>query len=205
MKVVCQIGLVLSLVSLVLGCGREGPAPVEKRVVAVTNVVETTRVVVVTNEVTVTVTNVVVERREPARVLSARRTAPYRVSVGKLDGATLRKIVSEAGARTVACESGAVALVEASDKAVKALRSVADVEAVSAEGKVAADVGEKVRIIPLSLIDATAVTKAVRDLGGEVVQVVAVGSPAVRAKLSYVAIRKLAERGDVRRIERDEK
>ena len=205
MKVVCQIGLVLGLASLVLGCGREGPARVEKRVVAVTNVVETTRVVVVTNEVTVTVTNVVVERREPVRVLSARRTAPYRVSVGKLDGATLRKIVSEAGARTVACESGAVALVEASDKAVKALRSVADVEAVSAEGKVAADVGEKVRIIPLSSIDATAVTKAVRDLGGEVVQVVAVGSPAVRAKLSYVAIRKLAERGDVRRIERDEK
>ena len=124
---------------------------------------------------------------------------------GLCNEAVVRKIVSEAGARTVACESGAVALVEASDKAVKALRSVADVEAVSVEGKVAADVGEKVRIIPLSSIDATAVTKAVRDLGGEVVQVVAVGSPAVRAKLSYVAIRKLAERGDVRRIERDEK
>ena len=58
-------------------------------------------------------------------------------------------------------------------------------------------------IVPLSSIDAAAVTQAVRELGGEVVQVVTVGSPAVRAKISYMAIRKLAERGDVRRITRD--
>ena len=171
--------------------------------VTVTNVVEVTREVVVTNTVTLTVTNVVVEKREPVRVLSGRRTAPYRVSAGKLDEATLRKLVSESGARTITCEAGAVALVEASDKAAKALRGVVDVEALSPQGKVAADAGESVRIVPLSSIDAAAVTRAVRELGGEIVQVVTVGSPAVRAKLSYTAIRKLAERGDVRRIERD--
>ena len=172
-----------------------------------TNVIEVTREVVVTNTVTreLTVTNVVIERREPVRVLSARRTAPYRVSAGKLDEVTLRKIISEAGARTVECEGGAVALVEASDKAVKAMRAVVDVEAIAPEGKIAVDAGENVRIVPLSSIDAAAVTRAVRELGGEVVQVVAVGCPAVRAKISYTAIRKLAERGDVRRIERDGK
>ena len=175
--------------------------------VTVTNVVETVREVVVTNTVTreLTVTNVVIERREPVRVLSGRRTAPYRVSAGKLDEATLRKLISETGARTIACEGGAVALVEASDKAARAMRSVMDVEALSAEGKIAVDAGENVRIVPLSSIDAAAVTRAVRELGGEVVQVVTVGSPAVRAKMSYTAIRKLAERGDVRRIERDGK
>ena len=172
-----------------------------------TNVVETVREVVVTNTVTreLTVTNIVTVKRESERVLSGRRTAPYRVSAGKLDEATLRKLVSEAGARTIACEDGAVAFVEASDKAVKAMRSVVDVEALSPEGKVAVDAGENVRIVPLSSIDAAAVTRAVRELGGEVVQVVTVGSPAVRAKISYTAIRKLAERGDVRRIERDGK
>ena len=172
-----------------------------------TNVVELTREVVVTNTVTreLTVTNVVTVKREAERVLSGRRTAPYRVSVGKLDEATLRKLISEAGARTIACEGGAVALVEASDKAVRAMRSVMDVEALTPEGKIAVDAGENVRIVPLSSIDAAAVTRAVRELGGEVVQVVTVGSPAVRAKISYTAIRKLAERGDVRRIERDGK
>ena len=172
-----------------------------------TNVVEVTREVVVTNMVTreLTVTNVVTVRREAERVLSARRTAPYRVSVGKLDEATLRKLVSEAGARTIECECGAVALVEASDKAVKAMRAVVDIAAITPEGKIAVDAGENVRIVPLSSIDAAAVTQAVRELGGEVVQVVTVGSPAVRAKISYTAIRKLAERGDVRRIERDGK
>ena len=204
----CGAILVVScLTSLVLGCDRQRSTATEGPAVAVTNVVTVTREVVVTNAVTVTmtVTNVVVERREPVRILSGRRTAPYRVSAGKLDEATLRKLVSEAGARTVECEVGAVALVEATDRAVKALRSVADVEAASAEGKIAADAGEDVRIVPLSSIDASAVTQAVRDLGGEVVQVVTVGSPAVRAKMSYRSIRKLAERGDVRRIERDKK
>ena len=198
--------LVLCLTSLVLGCGRQQPTAVGAAV-TVTNVVELTREVVVTNTVTrvLTVTNVVIEKREPERVLSSRRTAPYRVSAGKLDEAALRRIVSDAGARTIECEGGAVALVEASDKAARALRGVADVEALSAEGKIAADAGESVRVVPLSSIDAAAVTRAVRDLGGEVGQVVTVGKPAVHAKLSYLAIRKLAERGDVRRIERDKK
>ena len=192
---------------LVLGCGREEPVSAGNAPVTVTNVVETVREVVVTNTVTreLTVTNVVVEKRAPVRILSGRRTAPYRVSAGRLDEATLRKLISETGARTIACEGGAVALVEASDKAARAMRAVADVEALSPESKVAVDAGENVRIVPLSSIDAAAVTRAVRELGGEVVQVVTVGNPAVRAKISYTAIRKLAERGDVRRIERDGK
>ena len=205
MRVIRQICLVLSLVSIAVGCDREERAAVGNRVVTVTNVVEVTREVVVTNEVTLTVTNVVVEKREPVRVLSGRRTAPYRVSAGKLDEATLRKLMSDSGARTITCEAGAVALVEASDKAVKAIRRVADIEPLSVEGKVAADAGADVQILPLSSIDAAAVTQAIRELGGEVVQVVTVGTPMVRARLSYVAIRKLAERGDVRRIERDKK
>ena len=191
--------------AIAVGCDRQQSTAVEPVPVTVTNVVEVTREVVVTNVVTLTVTNVVVEKREPVRVLSGRRTAPYRVSAGKLDEATLRKLMSDFGARTIACEAGAVALVEASDKAVKAIRRVADIEPLSAEGKVAADVGEAVQIVPLSSIDSAAVTQAIRDFGGEVVQVVTVGTPMIRAKLSYVAIRKLAERGDVRRIERDKK
>lgn len=206
MKVLNSLAFVLCLLSVV-GCGREDPTSVENAPVTVTNVVEVTREVVVTNTVTreLTVTNVVIEKREPVRVLSGRRTAPYRVSAGKLDESTLRKLISEAGARAITCESGAVALVEASDKAARAMRAVLDVEALSPEGKIAVDAGANVRIVPLSSIDAAAVTRAVRELGGEIVQVVTVGSPAVRAKISYTAIRKLAERGDVRRIERDGK
>ena len=197
--------LAACLAAIAVGCDRQQTTAVAPAVVTVTNVIEVTREVVVSNEVTTTVTNVVVEKREPVRVLSGRRTAPYRVSAGKLDETTLRKLMSDSGARTITCEAGAVALVEASDRAVKAIRRVADIEPLSVEGKVAADAGEDVRIVPLSSIDAAAVTQAIRELGGEVVQVVTVGTPMVRARLSYVAIRKLAERGDVRRIERDKK
>ena len=197
------IFVVSCLASLVLGCGRQPTTAVERAAVTVTNVVTVTREVVVTNEVAVAVTNVVEVRRE--RVLSGRRTAPYRVSAERLDEATLRRLVSDSGARAIECAGGAVALVEASERAVKALRAVANVEAVSAEGKVAADAGEAVRVVPLSSIDAAAVARAVRELGGEVVQVVTVGRPLVRARISYTGVRKLAERGDVRRIERDEK
>ena len=193
------------LASFVLGCDRQLSTTAEPPVVTVTNVVEVTREVVVTNEVTLTVTNVVVERREPVRVLSSRKTAPYAVSAAALDEATLRRIISDAGARTISCSGGAVALVEASDRAVKALRRVTTVEAVSVEGKVAADAGENVRVIPVSSIDSAAVAAAIRAAGGEVVQVVTVGSPAIRARVPYSVIRKLAERGDVRSIERDEK
>lgn len=198
---------VLSLVSFLLGCGREAQAPVDNAPITVTNVVTVTREVVVTNTVVheMTVTNVVVEKREPERILSGRRTAPYRVSAGKLDEATLRRLIADAGARVIECEGGAVALVEASDKAASALRRVTNAEPLSAEGKIAVDAGANVRVVPLSTIDAAAVVAAIRDLGGEVVQVVTVGRPVVRARLSYVAIRKLAERGDVRCIERDDK
>ena len=199
--------IVFCLLSFVLGCDKDGEPAGLPTSVTVTNVVETVREVVVTNTVTreLTVTNVVIEKRAPVRILSGRRTAPYRVFAGMLDEVTLRKLISETGARTIVCEGGAVALVEASDKAARAIRAVADVEALSPESKVAVDAGENVRIVPLSSIDAAAVTRAVRELGGEVVQVVTVGNPAVRAKISYTAIRKLAERGDVRRIERDGK
>ena len=205
MKALNSLAFVLCLLSFV-GCGREEPAA-SVRPVAVTNVVTVTREVVVTNTVTreVAVTNVVVVRKAEERVLSARRTAPYRVSAERLDEPALRKIVSDAGARVIACEGGAVALVEASDRAVAALRRVVSAEALSAEGKLATDAGENVKVFPLSSIDAAAVVAAIRGLGGEIVQVVTVGSPVVRARLSYVAIRKLAERGDVRRIERDDK
>ena len=196
---------VLCLLSFVVGCDRRQPTVVEPTVVTLTNVVETVREVVVTNTVTLTVTNIVVEKREPERVLSSRKTAPYAVSAAALDEAVLRRIISDAGARTISCSGGAVALVEASDKAVKALRRVTTVEAVSAEGKIASDAGENVRVIPVSSIDSAAVTAAVRALGGKVVQVVTVGSPAIRARVPYSVIRKLAERGDVRSIERDKK
>ena len=199
------VAFVLCLLSLVLGCGREGSEVTAPAVVTVTNVVEVAREVVVTNEVTLTVTNVVVARREPERVLSSRKTAPYAVSAAALDEAALRRLISDAGARAISCSGGAVALVEASDRAVKALRRVATVEAVSAEGKIAPDAGENVRVIPVSSIDSAAVAAAIRAAGGEIVQVVTVGSPAIRARVPYSVIRKLAERGDVRSVERDKK
>ena len=175
--------------------------------VVVTNVVTVTREVTVTNvvEKTVTVTNVVVEKREPERKLSARKTAPYVISAKALAPEQLRKLLSDTGVRVISCDSGAVALAEARDKAVQALRGVVGIAPLNAEDKIAAGIGEKVRIIPLSSIDAAAVAKAVRELGGEIVQVVTVGSPVVRAKMSYQLVCKLAERGDVRFIERDEK
>lgn len=199
------VAFVLCLLSLVLGCGREGSEVAAPAAVTVTNVVEVAREVVVTNEVTLTVTNVVVARREPERVLSSRKTAPYAVSAAALDEAALRRLISDAGARAISCSGGAVALVEASDRAVKALRRVATVEAVSAEGKIAPDAGENVRVIPVSSIDSAAVAAAIRAAGGEIVQVVTVGSPAIRARVPYSVIRKLAERGDVRSVERDKK
>lgn len=191
----------------VVGCGREDPVAPAPEPKAVTNVVEVMREVVVTNTVVreIVVTNVVVEKREPVRVLSGRRTAPYRVAAGSMDEPTLRKMISNAGARVIECENGAVALVEASDKTVAALRRVANAELLSAEGKIASDAGENVKVFPLSSIDATAVAAAIRELGGKIVQVTTVGRPVVRAKISYSAIHKLAERGDVRRIERDDR
>lgn len=196
--------LVLCLMSLVLGCGREG-SPAAAKAVTVTNVVEVTREVVVTNVVTVVTTNAVEVKRETGRLLTARKTAPYVVSVKDLRAVQLRKILSDAAARIITCDPGAVALVEASDKTVGALRGLVNVEPLQPEEKIAADAGADVRISPLSSIDSATVAQAVRELGGEIVQVVTVGRPVVRAKMSYAMIRKLAERGDVRRIERDEK
>jgi len=161
--------------------------------------------VTVTNVVTVVSTNVVVGRSEPERILSARKTAPYLVVAKSMDEAGLRRLASDASARVITCDRGAVALVEASDRAVGLLGAWASVAPLAAADKIARDAGERVRIVPLSSIDAASVTRAVRELGGEVVQVVTAGRPAIRAKMTYSAIHKLAERGDVRRIERDEK
>ena len=206
MKAVRLIVFVFCLASLVLGCDRGEGSAVSLPVV-VTNVVTVTREVTVTNVIakTLTVTNVVIEKREPERILSARKTAPYVVSAKALTATQLLKVLSGSGARAISCDPGAVAMVEASDKAVRALRGVVGIAPLLPEDKIAVDVGENVSIVPLSSIDAAAVAKAVRDLGGEIMQVVTVGAPAVRAKMSYPLVCKLAERGDVRRIERDEK
>lgn len=202
-----RVAFVLCLLSFV-GCDKgEDNVAAPTAPVTMTNVVEIVRTVtnVVTQTKTVTVTNVVIEKRAPERVLSARKTAPYLVSSATLDEARLRRLLSEAGARVIECSNGSVALVEASDKVVGALGAVTNVKALSPDEKISPDAGEQVCVIPLSSIDVVAVVKAVRDLGGEVVQVTTVGRPLVRAKLSCSAIRKLAVRGDVRRIERDGK
>jgi len=196
-------GLSSAALLALVGCDKAAESPSASPVI-VTNFVETIRSVVVTNVVTEVVTNVIIERKAAEPVLSARRTAPYVVSAGGLTATQLMKLLSSSGARMITCDPGAVALVEASDKAVKSLSAVAVVHPLGVSDKIAADVGEDVRIVPLSSIDLTAVSEAVRALGGEIRQVVAVGKPAVRARMSYVAVRKLAERGDVRRIERDE-
>lgn len=186
----------------------------ESSAVTVTNTV--VRTVTVTNTVsvtqTVTVTNVVVERHEPPRALTVRRTAPYRVSAQNLGGAQLRQLLQGAGARVIACDSGAVAVVEAPDPVVAALRTggVMCVQELQPADKAVPGTLEgssvrAVRIVPLSSIDVTAVVSAVRSLDGELVQAVASGSPAVRAKVSGAAVRALAARGDVRLIERDDR
>lgn len=112
----------------------------------------------------------------------------------------------------VSCDPGAVAVVEAPDAVVASLRTggVMGLQELRPEDKAVPGVLEgssvrSVRIMPLSSIDIGAVVAAVRDLGGELVQVVASGTPAVRAKVSGAAVRSLAARSDVRSIERDEK
>ena len=160
--------LAACLMAIVVGCDRQQSTPAEPAPVTVTNVVTVTREVVVTNvvEVSVTVTNVVVERREPDRILSARKTAPYLVAAKSFDAAQLRKLASDSAARVVECRDGAVAVVEATDAAAKLLSAATTVVPLGAEAKIAAEVGEAVRVIPLSSIDAAAVTEAVRALGG---------------------------------------
>lgn len=196
--------------TLVAGCGDGAapvpepavPAPDRPQVVTLTNFVE--RTVTITNAVTVT--NVVWERREVPRRLSARKTAPYWVSSLSLRGAELRKYIQGTGARILSCDPGAMALVEAPDSVVAALKTggTLNVHALSAEEKLAPALGAAVRIVPMSFLDCTAVAEEVRCLGGEVLEVVTAGQPAVCAKMSKESARELAARGDVRRIERNE-
>ena len=195
----------LAIAALIFaGCGAEIPAPEGAPTgVVVTNFVNLTRLVVVTN--TVCLTNTAVQQKEPERTLSLRRTAPYFVSGRSLGPGQLRALASAAGARVVECGTGALALVEASDVAAETLRTggVLSVFPLSAKDKIAAGAGGAVRIVPMSAIDVGAVVDAVRSCGGEILQVTSAGSPAVRAKVSFAAMKKLAGRGDVRRIERD--
>ena len=191
------------------GCGNGRDVPA----VTVTNRV--TVAVTVTNVVTerVTVTNVVTEFRAPGRRLSPRRTAPYAVTTRSLDASRLWKLLSDTGARVIECESGAVATVEAPDKVVEALTvgGVVDVRELKAADKVSADLlsaksAVAVRIVPLSSIDAAAVESAVAGLGGKLSgRSVSSGCPAVRATIDGRVILELAGRGDVRRIEREQK
>jgi hypothetical protein len=191
---------------IISGCGYE--SDVEKTSVpqpTVTNFVVVTKELVVTN--TVCLTNTVVVRQAPARLLSMRRSAPYLVSAPSLQQDQLRNLLSNAGARMVECNAGSIALVEATDKTVAMLKAggVLNVHQLLPEDKIAKDAGGNVRVIPLSTIDCAAIVKEIRQQGGEILQVVTVGKPAIRAKMTFSAIKKLAERGDVRRIERDGK
>lgn len=194
----------LCALAVLAGCAEKAS---DSQIVTVTNTVEIVREVVVTNAVTVAITNVVVEKRAEEKILSARKTAPYAVSSAVLDAARLRKLLSDGGARVVECADGAVAFVEAREKSISAICAggVVSAHELSADEKIAADAGEQVRVIPLSSIDSSAVVAAIRSLGGEIVQVVTVGRPVIRAKMPCQAVRKLAARGDVRRIERDVK
>ena len=199
MKRIVTITVAFAAALVLSGCSEH--EQVATSTLVLTNTVEIVREVVVTN--VVTVTNLVVEKPQP--MLSARHTAPYVVASASLDAGRLRKFLSDSGARVIECDSGSTALVEANEKSVLEMRSGGVVSAwtVSAEEKIAGDAGERVRVVPLSSIDLSALATAIRDFGGEVVQVISIGRPAIRAKLSYSAQRRLAERGDVRRIERD--
>ena len=113
----------------------------------------------------------------------------------------------------IECEAGAVATIEAPDKVVEALTvgGVVDVRELKAADKVPADLlsaksAVAVKIVPLSSIDAAAVESAVAGLGGKPSgRSVSSGCPAVRATVDGRVILELAGRGDVRRIEREEK
>lgn len=172
---------------------------------ATTNVVTVTREVVVTNTVTITVTNIVKALAEP--VLSSRRTAPYVVSTSAFRGSELRKFLQTAGARILECNPGARAVIEAPEKVVTELRrgGVVTVSPMIAADKLAADMPAEgtaeVVILPISSIDCAAVAQAVRKAGGELGQVVTVGSPMVKAKLGAAAIRSIVDRGDVLAID----
>ncbi|MBQ6135767.1 MAG: hypothetical protein IJI73_00165, partial [Kiritimatiellae bacterium] len=189
-----------------------GPARVAvAEQVVVTNVVAVTEVV--TN--TVTVTNEVAAV-PPPRVLSRRKTAPYTVVCGVMRPEELRGSVSKAGARAISALPASVALVEANDRAVSALRDdgVFRVEELRAADKIArgvlplragaepsAEGTVSVKISPLSAIDVGEISSAVAALGGEAKEDFEEGRPVVRATLSEKAVVELARRGDVLRID----
>lgn len=183
-------------------------APVE--VTNVVSVVET-----VTNAVTVAVTNVVAAV-PPPRVLSRRKTAPYEVVCEVMPPERLRLALSKAGARAISVSAGSVAVVEANDRAVAALKGegVFRVAAVSPESKVAhgllplrpgaepsAEVSRHVRVVPVSAIDVGEISSAVTALGGTFEAVLEEGRPVVKAVVSEKGVLELARRGDVLRVE----
>lgn len=192
-------------------------APVEtvRRVetVFVTNVVET----VVTNVVTVTNR---VEIVPPPRILSMRKTAPYRVASATLVPEMLREALSRRGARVVSCVPASSALVEATDAMVAAMRedsALYTLEEVGPADKIASGIlplvassGPRpeippvpVLVWPMSSIDVGAISAAVKRFGGESAADFIDGRPVVRARLAPDQVRELARRGDVRQVERD--
>lgn len=184
--------------------------------VFVTNVTE----VVVTN--TVTVTNAV-ELPPPPRVLSMRKTAPYRVVSGSLTPEVLRETLSKHGARVLTAAPASEALVEANDAMVSSMASdlalyrvepLAPEEKIASgvlsanpesEGKSLVPVTVPIVIRPMSSIDVGSIATAVKRLGGEATAEIVSGRPLVRATVSEQAVLELARRGDVRQIERNVK
>lgn len=184
--------------------------------VSVTNLTE----LVVTNSVTVTN---VVELLPPPRVLSMRKTAPYRVVSGSLTPEMLREELAKSGVRVLVSAPASVALVEASDAMVAEVKGVAGLDLVEpltpaekispgvlsakpeTAGKGLVPVLVPVVIRPMSSIDVGAIAKAVKDAGGEAVAEIVAGRPLVRATVAEQVVSELARRGDVRQIERDVK
>lgn len=167
------------------------------------------RQVVVTNVVTVTktvvVTNAVEAKAARPVALSIRKTCPCAVWTDAMGAAALRKFLQEAGARVMDARIGSVASIEAPEKVIDELRSggLVKVAPILPEEKIAAEAGDDVRIVPVSSIDCAAIAEAVRELGGELKSVVSAGSPVIRAHVDLPKQRKLAERGDVFAIRRD--
>ncbi len=202
-----KFSLAIVLVGLFAGCSDEPLSQDEKvvtREVVITNVVNITREVVVTNVVELTTTNIIELVKKP--ILSPRKTAPYLVSAPSLRLSELNDLLRASGVRIISSDPGAMAIVEAPSKVANelAIGGVMCVHVLTPEDKMGSEVGEKVKITPLSSIDIKIVADAVRELEGELTQVVSTPRPLVRATLKYTALNELVKRGYILKIERDE-
>ena len=184
-----------ALLAVVAGCGKDSANGDASKVVVVTN--EIVRYVAVTN---------FVEAAPPGNPhrLSLRKTMPYVVTSDTLAGERLATSLSAAGARVVSIATVEKAIVEATDRAAEAIRDggLCAIRALAPEEKLHGVAGGgAVKIIPLSSIDAGPISSAVKKLGGEPVAEIVGGRTEIRAELSHEDILKLAERGDVRKLE----